>query len=337
MQQYNIQCHKHDLEDTKYLSFSTSLSRERRESELCDAYRNAATPDEAAVVLQCYALRFTISDATLDSLKLPRYPANPKQDLHPADRERKTTSPTNESSQPPNKLEPPVIKDQSHAEPGEMKTDVTAQQETSVSSSSPAAGGPLGPVTNSENVPPQSLEVNEPRSKPTPTTRPKQPIAGDAKPQPKHSEAAHVPPHSTRPGHALPSPPSVAPRPVPLLAAKPYCQPRSAQSGHKPVKVSEGLISVSRSSRHHLTLTVPPQCATSCFHGRRCLLLSLGYLHIFTSYWLTWMLFLHLSLVLYLFIIMLSVLVCIVNFLMLANLAFKINKYMYLLRRRKEE
>ncbi|XP_056264884.1 LIM and calponin homology domains-containing protein 1-like isoform X9 [Pseudoliparis swirei] len=234
--------------------------KERRESELCDAYRNAATPEEASVVLQRYALRFTISDATLDSLKLPRYPANPKQDLHPADREHKTTSPTNESSQPPNKLEPPVIKDQSHAEPGEMKTDVTAQQETSVSSSSPAAGGPLGPVTNSENVPPQSLEVNEPRSKPTPTTRPKQPIAGDAKPQPKHSEAAHVPPHSTRPGHALPSPPSVAPRPVPLLAAKPYCQPRSAQSGHKPVKM-DGLVRVNGEVKVDLSVSTSPTSA----------------------------------------------------------------------------
>uniref|UniRef100_A0A3B4AVU5 Uncharacterized protein n=1 Tax=Periophthalmus magnuspinnatus TaxID=409849 RepID=A0A3B4AVU5_9GOBI len=46
--------------------------KERREAELCEAYRNAATPEEAAMVLQRYALRFTISDATLDSLKVPR-------------------------------------------------------------------------------------------------------------------------------------------------------------------------------------------------------------------------------------------------------------------------
>ncbi|TNN89620.1 LIM and calponin y domains-containing protein 1 [Liparis tanakae] len=235
--------------------------KERREVELCGAYRKAATPEEAAVVLQRYALRFTISDATLDSLKLPRSTADLKQDLHPADRELKTTPPTDESSRPPHKPEPPVMKDQSRAKPGEMKTDVTARQEAAVSSGPPAAGSPPGPVTNSENVPPQCLEVNEPRSKPTPTTQPKQPIAGDAKPQPKHSEAAvHVPPHTTRPGQALPSPPSVAPRPVPLLAAKPYCQPRSAQSGHKAVKM-DGLVRVNGEVKVDLSVSTSPASA----------------------------------------------------------------------------
>ncbi|XP_045073753.1 uncharacterized protein LOC121563228, partial [Coregonus clupeaformis] len=46
--------------------------KERREAELCDAYRRAGSKEEAAMVLQRYALRFTISDATLDSLQLPR-------------------------------------------------------------------------------------------------------------------------------------------------------------------------------------------------------------------------------------------------------------------------
>ncbi|XP_034388978.1 LIM and calponin homology domains-containing protein 1a [Cyclopterus lumpus] len=228
--------------------------KERREAELCDAYRNAATPEEAAMVLQRYALRFTISDATLDSLKLPRSTVQ-------AYKEHKKTSPTNEASQPPHKPEPPAIKGWRHAEPEEMETNTTAQQETSVlvSSSSPTAGSLLGPVTNSENVAPPSLKLKEPRSKPTPTTPHTQPIARDAKPQTKHSEAAHVP-HTTRPGHALPSPPSVSTRPVPLLAAKPYCQPRSTQSGHKPVKM-DGLVRLSGEVTVDLSVSTPPTSA----------------------------------------------------------------------------
>ncbi|XP_031718993.1 LIM and calponin homology domains-containing protein 1-like isoform X2 [Anarrhichthys ocellatus] len=233
--------------------------KERREVELCDAYRNAATPEEAAMVLQRYALRFTISDATLDSLKLPKSTANPKQDLHQADKENKTASPINEASQPLHKPEPPVMKDQRHTETEEMETNITAHQETSVSVSSsfPTAGSPLSPVTKSENVPHQSLELNEPRSKPTPTTQQKQPIAGDAKPQTKHTDIAHVQPHTTQPGHSLPSPPSVSSRPVPLLAAKPYCQPRNTQSGHKPVKM-DGLVRVNGEVTKDLSVSTPP-------------------------------------------------------------------------------
>ncbi|XP_068582819.1 LIM and calponin homology domains-containing protein 1-like isoform X3 [Cebidichthys violaceus] len=236
--------------------------KERREVELCNAYRNAATPEEAAMVLQRYALRFTISDATLDSLKLPRSTANPKQDLHQADKKHKTASPIIETSRPPHKPEPPVIKDQRHTELEEMETNITAQQETSVSvsSSSPTAGSP---VRNSENVPPQSLELNEPRSKPTPTTQQKQPIAGAAKPQTKHTDIAHVQPHTTQPGHSLPSPPSVSSRPVPLLAAKPYCQPRNTQSGHKPVKM-DGLVRVNGEMTEDLSVSTPP---TSAHHS----------------------------------------------------------------------
>ncbi|XP_059190241.1 LIM and calponin homology domains-containing protein 1a [Centropristis striata] len=223
--------------------------KERREIELCNAYRNAATPEEAAMVLQRYALRFTISDATLDSLKLPRSTSKPKQDPNLVDKEAKTTPPVNQTSQPPHKPEPAVITNQQHTEPEEMETETTAEQETSpsVSSSSPTPVSPLSPTTNSENVPPQSLEVNEPQSKPTesPTTPQKQAPTGEAKPQTKPSppQIAQVQPHTTQPVHTLPSPPSVVPRPVPLLAAKPYCQPRSTQSGHKSVKM-DGLVRV---------------------------------------------------------------------------------------------
>ncbi|XP_068444648.1 LIM and calponin homology domains-containing protein 1-like isoform X2 [Clinocottus analis] len=232
--------------------------KERREAELCDAYRNAATPEEAAMVLQRYALRFTISDATLDSLKLPRSTANPKQDLHQADKEHKTTTPTNETSQPPHEPEPRVLKDRRLTEPEEMETSITAPQETSVS-----AGSTPSAVTNTENVPRRSLELNEPPSKPTPTTQQTQPIAGDAEPPTKHSQAAHVTPHTTQPGHSLPSPATGSNRPVPLLAAKPYCQPRSAQSGHKPVKL-DGLVRVNGEATEDLSVSTPP---TSAHHS----------------------------------------------------------------------
>ncbi|XP_067103617.1 LIM and calponin homology domains-containing protein 1 [Osmerus mordax] len=46
--------------------------KERREDELRQAYRSARTPEEAASVLHRYALRFTISEAVLERLQLPR-------------------------------------------------------------------------------------------------------------------------------------------------------------------------------------------------------------------------------------------------------------------------
>lgn len=198
------------------------------------------------MVLQRYALRFTISDATLDSLKLPRSTSNPKQDPNHVDEEHKTTSPINDSetSEPLRKPKPTVITDQTPTKLEEVEADTTAQQQTSVSvsPSPPTPGSPLSPVTNSENLPPQSLQLNELQSKTTesPTTQQKQLITGDAKPQTKHTlpQIAQVQPDTTQPVHTLPSTPSVSTRLVPLLAAKPYCQPRNSQSGHKPVKVS---------------------------------------------------------------------------------------------------
>lgn len=197
------------------------------------------------MVLQRYALRFTISDATLDSLKLPRSTSQPKPDANQEEMEHKITSPASDSetSEPLHKPEP-AVSDQMPTKPKAMETDID-QQETSVSvsSSSLTPISPLTPVTNSDNVvPPQLLQLDpEPQPKPTesPTTHQQQPTTEDAKPQIKHTppQIAQVQPHTTPPVHTLPSPPSVSPRPVPLLAAKPYCQPRSTQAGHKPVKV----------------------------------------------------------------------------------------------------
>lgn len=190
------------------------------------------------MVLQRYALRFTISDAILDSLKLPRNPSKPKQDSNQLDEEHKPSSTTNNSktSDPLHKPEPTVTPLQRHKE---MDTDTLGQQETQVSvcTTSPTPNL-LSTVTNSDNKPPQSLELNEPVSNQTvsSTTHQTQPIT---QPQTKHTppQTAQVQPQTTQPIQILSSPPSVAPRPVPLLAAKPYCQPRNTQPGHKPVKV----------------------------------------------------------------------------------------------------
>nr|XP_033489080.1 LIM and calponin homology domains-containing protein 1-like isoform X6 [Epinephelus lanceolatus] len=46
--------------------------KERREDELRDAYRRARTPEEAAIILQRYAQRFSISEAVLERLHLPK-------------------------------------------------------------------------------------------------------------------------------------------------------------------------------------------------------------------------------------------------------------------------
>ncbi|XP_034087249.1 LIM and calponin homology domains-containing protein 1-like isoform X5 [Gymnodraco acuticeps] len=242
--------------------------KERREIELCEAYRNAGTPEEAAMVLQRYALRFTISDATLDSLKLPRSTSNSKQEHNQADKENTLTPTIDDTSEPPHKPEQPVIKEQRHTEPEDMETKIT-QQDTSVSvsSSSGSPGSPLSPVTISENVPPQSLKLNEPRAKPTesPTTPQKPPAAEETKPHTNHArpQIAQVQPHTTQPTYTLPSPQPVSPRPVPLLTAKPYCQPRSTQSGHKPVKM-DGLVRVNGEVTEDVPCSTPP---TSALHS----------------------------------------------------------------------
>ncbi|XP_026213067.1 LIM and calponin homology domains-containing protein 1 isoform X2 [Anabas testudineus] len=46
--------------------------KERREEELRDAYRRAKTPEEASVILQRYAQRFSISETVLERLQLPK-------------------------------------------------------------------------------------------------------------------------------------------------------------------------------------------------------------------------------------------------------------------------
>ncbi|XP_034542814.1 LIM and calponin homology domains-containing protein 1-like isoform X2 [Notolabrus celidotus] len=235
--------------------------KERRELELCDAYRNAATPEEAAMVLQRYALRFTISDATLDSLKLPRSTSKPNQEHK--DHKTLPVSETEKSEPLQHKPEPAAITDLSCTKPEEMESDRTAQEETSdsVSSSTTTPSSPLTPVINSDPKPPQSLQLHEPQTKAadSPNTHQKEAAAEEAKLQTNHTppQTAHVKPHTTQPGHTLPSPSSVPSRPVPILAAKPYCQPKSAQAGHKHVKM-DGLVRVNGETTEDISTPTTP-------------------------------------------------------------------------------
>ncbi|XP_063332122.1 LIM and calponin homology domains-containing protein 1-like isoform X2 [Pelmatolapia mariae] len=253
--------------------------KERREAELCEAYRNAATPEEAALVLQRYALRFTISDAVLDSLKLPRSTSTPKNELNELDKEQKPESPVNNSemseplrqpespvnntemSEPLRQPESHVVTNQEHMKPEEIETDTAYQQEKLATSpltpNSPTS--PLSTVTDSQSVSPQSLEFNEPQTQrmESPTAQ-QAAITGNPQPQTKHTspQSGQGQPHPTQSANALPSPPSVSTRPIPLLAAKPYCQPGAVLPGHKPIK--DGLVRVNGEATEELTVSTPP-------------------------------------------------------------------------------
>lgn len=176
------------------------------------------------MVLQRYALRFTISDATLDSLKVPRSMANLKQDTGHAEKQQKMTAVVHDSEA------------QAQHKPAQLKAaegeEPAVGQLTSSSASSSA-------VTKSERVPPQSLDLH-PSTAESPNRHQKPAIPEETWSQNTctPTQITQIEPNTTQPAHTLPSPSSAAPRPVPLLAAKPYCQPRSSQPGHKPVKVS---------------------------------------------------------------------------------------------------
>lgn len=188
------------------------------------------------MVLQRYALRFTISDATLDSLKLPRSTSKSNHDLNLVEHKTLPVRETETSESLQHKPELAVI-----TKPEAMESDTPAQEETSdsVSSSATTPGSPPSPVINSELMPSLSLQLHDAQTKTTesPNTHQKEVTSEDEKQETHHTPSQLKQPHTTQPVHTLPSSPSAPSRPVPLLAAKPYCQPRSTQPGHKPVKV----------------------------------------------------------------------------------------------------
>ncbi|KAM4751068.1 uncharacterized protein FYW61_006878 isoform 2-T2 [Anableps anableps] len=200
--------------------------KERREAELCEAYRTAATPEEAAMVLQRYALRFTISDATLDSLKLPRSTNKPSQHLNQTEQEPKQSSAADNCQrlEHPNQPDSDVFTNQEHSLAAEGKMEETGEEDQSgVNVSSSSAPGSLLPKhTNSHNE-----KLHEP---PTHLTEP----------QAEHQQQPETgAPPPAQPKHTLPSPLAAPSRPLPLLVAKPYCPPRCSPSGHKHVHVQQ--------------------------------------------------------------------------------------------------
>ncbi|XP_013876151.1 LIM and calponin homology domains-containing protein 1 isoform X2 [Austrofundulus limnaeus] len=209
--------------------------KERREAELCEAYRNAASPEEAALVLQRYALRFTISDATLDSLKLPRSTAKPKQDLNQAEQEHSPKSPVKNSAvlERLHKPDWSVATNQERTEPEDVETEPIHEREQSSAISS----SPLLMETNSPSVPPEETRLTE-----SPPARRKQPVTEDTQPQTKDPSPQKAQ-AQLQPEPTISTPPSAPSRPLPLLVAKPYCQPKSTPSGHKPIKL-DGLVRV---------------------------------------------------------------------------------------------
>lgn len=182
------------------------------------------------MVLQRYALRFTISDATLDSLKVPRSTAGLKQDTSHTEKEQKTAAAARHGSGASALQHKPAQPKAANSEG--VEGTPTADQLTA----SPSA------ATKSESVPPQSPDLHASATE-TPNRHHKQAIPGGARSQKASTppQIAQTQPNAAQPAHTLPSPSSAAPRPVPLLAAKPYCQPRNSQAGYKPVKVSQDL------------------------------------------------------------------------------------------------
>ncbi|XP_061535639.1 LIM and calponin homology domains-containing protein 1a isoform X2 [Phycodurus eques] len=147
--------------------------KERREAQLCEAYRNAASPEEAAGVLQRYALRFTISDATLDFLKLPRSTANPDATLNQAIHKHKT------------------VHDDSEPESTQQKTCEDLHR-----------GVKKDPLA-SDSTPPQSSSKPEPATKVDAKPQPKPP---KPKPAPPHSAKPALTLPSPPPPHSRPVP-----------------------------------------------------------------------------------------------------------------------------------
>ncbi|XP_053712081.1 LIM and calponin homology domains-containing protein 1-like isoform X3 [Synchiropus splendidus] len=187
--------------------------KERREAELCEAYKKAASPEEAAMVLQRYALRFTISDATLDSLKLPRSNSNVSPESSMV--EHKPTKEC-ESPEAPQRPEP---------EASAAVTEPEAPEESSstASSVSPAASDD---VQQLKLKTPQSKELQGPVSEPQNIDKKPPSIVRETEVTPTAVAPMQLP--SVKPTHKLPSPTAPTSRPVPLLTAKPYGQPRNS-------------------------------------------------------------------------------------------------------------
>lgn len=188
---------------------SVVLSRERREQELHEAYTKARTPEEAANVLQRYALRFTISDAILERLQIPQ-------------------PPTKEGPQPPS-------------------ADTTKTTSTTTTTATTTTTTVRAADTPQPTSPPAASQTKQPQRSPSPAKyTPAAKAAVEDAPKPKvpsqqqtrtMSPPFHLQSQTLSPEQSPTRAPPAPSKPVPLFTPKPYSQPRHNQSGHKPVKV----------------------------------------------------------------------------------------------------
>ncbi|KAG7267364.1 hypothetical protein CRUP_003114 [Coryphaenoides rupestris] len=246
------------------------------------------TPEEAAIVLQRYALRFTISDATLDSLKLPRSTSPNTTPVDQQDQQEQEHHHPSETEPEPRHHPPePHRMTEQHREPEENAE--IPQVESSPTPPPSSSSSPAGPVSRTRPSPPPRPPPTKPR--PPPSEPQQQREEQQQQPQPPQVEPKMTPP-PTPPGTtkeapwthtknplpqphaarvqrdsaqtvriihhvtATPYPPS---KPVPLLTAKPYCLPGNSQGARKSVLL-DGLVRLNGGMKEELK---PPSSPSS--------------------------------------------------------------------------
>ncbi|KAI4875173.1 hypothetical protein NFI96_014239 [Prochilodus magdalenae] len=195
--------------------------KERREQELHEMYCKASTPEEKASVLQRYALRFTISDAILEKLQLPKLPSAAVAAVtsSPPRPRQQATYTLNEEAEVSEALPSTQIRTPPTVQPLQQTSQTSAHDQPKTPELSPTRG-PKPP-----EVPLSPTRVPPPPSKPVPLLTPKpysQPKLNQASYKPlktdglvrvngeSHAEETKETPAPVRPVSFSPSPPKPA-------------------------------------------------------------------------------------------------------------------------------
>ncbi|KAG9259650.1 LIM and calponin homology domains-containing protein 1 isoform X3 [Astyanax mexicanus] len=160
--------------------------KERREHELHELYCTASTPEEKAAVLQRYALRFTISDAILEKLQLPKLPSasTPEITPSPTHSRQQTTYTLNEEAELPVDLQPALTL-QHQTQPHQHMPQTSVHSLPKTPELIPAPVPKVPKVPKIPEVPHLPTRIPPPPSKPVPLLTPK-PYS-----QPKLNQASH--------------------------------------------------------------------------------------------------------------------------------------------------
>uniref|UniRef100_A0A3B1JFP2 LIM and calponin homology domains 1a n=1 Tax=Astyanax mexicanus TaxID=7994 RepID=A0A3B1JFP2_ASTMX len=160
--------------------------KERREHELHELYCTASTPEEKAAVLQRYALRFTISDAILEKLQLPKLPSasTPEITPSPTHSRQQTTYTLNEEAELPVDLQPALTL-QHQTQPHQHMPQTSVHSLPKTPELIPAPVPKVPKVRKIPEVPHSPTRIPPPPSKPVPLLTPK-PYS-----QPKLNQASH--------------------------------------------------------------------------------------------------------------------------------------------------